>query len=239
MFTIYGLCSITWTNYLLDIVVIAALVFSAVWCGKKGLIECFFGVVSTLVALVAATLLTKAIMELTGGLFGLQDVLSGSFENAFLKIKGFNTDISNEGLTAVLAEKNLPKFLIDLILDNFGNKEIEVGTTLALVVGATFSKLCITFLTWAILYGIAWLVMWFIKAILKAMAKKITLIGKIDTVLGCVSGLIVGMLVVYLVLAILALIPSEAITNYLDNSLFVGALYNNNLIHKIIGWMAA
>ena len=237
MLNLNGLCAIAWSNYLLDLIVLGVLVFTAWYCGKKGFIECFFGIVSVVAALLMGILLTKLVVSLTGGLFGLQDSLNTSFEMALLKIEGFGTDISNAGLSAALAEKNLPNFLVDLIIENFGNESIPTGTTLAMAAGRTLSGVCTNFIAWILIVGGSWGLMWIVKKIVKKIATKIKLVKRIDVLLGCVVGLFFGLLAVSFVLGILALVPSEGITAYLDKSLFVGALYNNNLISTLLGWM--
>ena len=237
MLNLNELCSIVWTNYTLDIIVLAIVMFVTWLCGKKGFIVCFFSIVSVIAALLVAILFTKIIVTATGGLFGLQDALSTSFETAFLKIKGFSIDISNEGLTAALAEKHLPSFLVDLIIDNYGNESIAVGTTLAMVTSNTLSGVCTNLIAWICIVLTTWGLMWIVKKVLKEFAKKIKIINRIDILLGCLVGLFFSMLGVFLVLGILSLIPSEGITAYLDNSLFVGALYNNNLLTKVLGMM--
>ena len=238
MFGVNGLCAgIVWTNYVLDLIVLAVLLFATWYCGKKGFIVCFFSIISVIAALLVAILFTKLVVTLTGGLFGLQDTLATSFEQAFLKIEGFSIDISNEGITTALSEKNLPEFLVELIIDNFGNENIAVGTTLAMATSSTLSGVCINFITWLGLVAITWSLMWLVKKILKKIALKIKLVNRIDIVLGCIVGLFFGVLAVYFVLGILAMMPSETITMYLDNSLFVGSLYNNNLLNKLLGMM--
>ncbi len=237
MFDFYNLCVAKFTNYLVDIIIVLVLVGFAFACAKKGFIECFFNFVSTLVSVLVAILLAKAVISLTGGLFGLQDSMMNSFEKAFLKIEGFDLDISVSGLQNALAEKNIPDFLAKMVVDTFGNKEIVAGTTLAMVVGGTLAKYAITFITWIILFLIARLIMMILKSILTKLAEKITLIGAVNTLLGCVVGLIEGLLLIYAVLAVLALIPSDAITVYLNGSFFVGWLYNNNLINLLLGWI--
>jgi hypothetical protein len=44
---------------------------------------------------------------------------------------------------------------------------------------------------------------------------------------------------VYAALAILALFPSEGITAYFNDGLFVKWLYNRNLLNIILGWLIA
>ena len=237
MFNLNGLCSVSWSNYLLDLIVIGALIFVMWYCGKKGLIVCFFSLISVASAVLVAILFTKLFVTVTGGLFGLQDTLLHSFETAFSRIDGFTTDISNAGLTAALAEKNLPTFLVDLIIENFGNASIPENTTLAMVTSDTLSDVCTYFMAWIVLAGITWGLMWFLKKMLKTLAKKIKIINKIDTILGCVVGLFFGLLALYFVLGVCSLIPSEAITTYLDQSIILKAMYNNNLLSQILGMM--
>ena len=237
MFGVYGLCAAKLTNYLVDIIVVVVLVGFALVCARKGFIECFFNFVSTVAAVFVALLLAKAVISLTGGLFGLQDTFESSFEKAFLKIEGFDLDISIGGLQNALAEKNIPNFLVEMVVDTFGNKEIVAGTTLAMVVGGTLAKYAVTLITWIALFLLTKLVTGILKSILTALAEKITLIGKLNTLLGCAVGLIEGLLLIYGVLSVLALIPSDTITAYLNGSLFVGWLYNNNLINLLLGWI--
>lgn len=225
------------TNYILDIVVVLALLGFGFICGRRGFIDCFFGFVSTIVALIVAVLLTNSVLEMTNGLFGLQGSLQGSFEGAFLKIEGFDLDVSNGGIEAALTEKNLPGFLIKLVIDTFGNEEIAAGTTLAMIVGQTAASVTVSLVTGLALFLIVKLVMIILKGILNSLAENISLIGSLNVLLGFVVGLIQGVLLVYAVLALVSLIPSESITTYLDNSLFVGWLYHNNLVNMVLGWL--
>jgi hypothetical protein len=239
MLNINGLCSVVWTNYILDLAVIGALIFVMWYCGKKGLINCFFGLVSVASAILIAVLFTKVFVSATGGLFGLEATLKGSFESAFLKVEGFSTDISNTGLATALEQKNLPTFLVDLVIEKFGNENIPENTTLAMVTSSTLSGVCINFIAWGGLAGITWGLMWILKKILRKIARKIKIIGKIDTVLGCVVGLFFCLSALYFTLGVLSLIPSEGITSYMNDSILVGSMYNNNVLTKLLGAMIA
>ena len=232
-----ALCAATWTNYLVDVAVVLALVIFSLICSKKGFIECFFGFISVIAAFAVAILFTKLFISVTGGLFGLQDVFTGSFERTLLKIEGFSIDVSPEGLEALLAEKNLPKFLINQILDTVDTTGVPAGTTLALLVGQTLSRYIISFLAFVILFIAARLLMVLLKKILKMMAAKISLLGAVNSLLGAAVGLIEGLIAISAILSILALIPSEAITSYLNDTYIASWLYNNNFISLLIGWI--
>lgn len=233
------ICARSWTNYLVDVLVVIALVVFSLICAKKGFIECFFGFVSVIAAFAAAVLFTKLFIEITGGLFGLQDVFAGSFEKAMLKIEGFGIDVSSAALEELLIEKNLPKFLATQIVDTFGDSTIAPGTTLAALVGQTLSRYLITLIAFVILFFIARFLMFLLKKMLKMLAAKISLLSAANTLLGAFVGLVEGLLAVSAVLSVLALIPIDSITVYLNNSFVAGWLYNNNLINVIIGWIVS
>jgi uncharacterized membrane protein required for colicin V production len=238
MFYLNGLCA-GWTNWLIDILLVIGVgVFSYI-CAKRGFIECFFGFVSVIAAFVVAILFSKIIISITGGLFGLQDALTGMFETALLKIEGFGVDISNDGLAAVLAKEHLPTFLSDIIIDRIGDPNLAVGTTLAMVVGQTFSRLVISFLAFALTFFAARFLMFLVKKILNKIAQKINLLGRVNMILGAVVGVVEAVLVVSAVLGVLALIPIPAITTYISDSLLLGTMYNHNIINVLLGWIIA
>lgn len=234
--SVYDLCAgCNFTNFIVDIVVILVLVGFGFVCARRGFIECFFGFITTIVALLLAFFLTDVIVLATGGVFGLETSMASGFEETFLKIKGFDIDLSNTGLEAEMAEKNLPKFLIDLIIENYGNEDLAEGTTVALLAATTLSSLAVNFIVWVVLFIAAKLLMLLLKGILNALADRLTLVGVVNIVLGAAVGLFEAFVIVCIVLFILTIIPGEAITSYLSNSLFVGTLYNNNPLNVIIG----
>ena len=227
----------TWS--IADCVVVLVLLVFAFICAKKGFIDCLFGFISVIVSLAVAILCSKLFISITGGLFGLQDVFSNTFHEALLKIEGFNLDISVGGLSNALAEQNLPKFLVDLMLENFADKSIEAGTTLALVVGQTCSRLLVAAIAFLLLFLVTKLLIGLIKTILKSLAEKISLVGSMDRLFGALVGVVEGLLAVSFLLSILSYIPSEAMMTYFDQSILTSWIYNNNLLSIITGWIAA
>lgn len=236
MLGLEAICAFPWTNYLVDAIVVALFVILGLVCAKKGFIACLFDFAAVIAALLAAILFTKLLIGVTGGLFGLQDVLTGSFQDALLKIKGFDIDISTEGINAALAEKNLPQFMIDIIMENYSS-DVEPGTTLAFAVGNTLSGLSINLITFVLIFVAVRLAMILVKKILTGLVNKISLIAKVNYLLGFAVGVVEAFLILNAVLAVLALIPSEAITGYLDKSIIVGWMYNNNVLNIIMGWI--
>ncbi|MBQ8295778.1 MAG: CvpA family protein [Clostridia bacterium] len=238
MLQITTLCA-NWTNFIADVVVLCVLVLFCILCAKKGFINCLLGFISNIVAIFVAVVLTKVVISITGGWFGVQDAMASGFENALLNIKGFDTDISQTGMSEALASQNVPAFLSNLLVDTFANAEVEQGTTLAMVTGDALSGHAITLITWIVLFFVTRFVFFVLKKFFTVLTSKIKLLGAINTALGAVIGLIEGLLIVYGVLAILTLIPVAAISTYLNSSLLVSQMYNHNLIFMILGWIMA
>ncbi len=239
MFNLTMLQAGAWTNYLLDLALLAALVVFAFLCAKKGFIECFFSFVSGAAAFLVAILFSKLLIGATGGLFGLKNIFTNTFQNVLLKIQGFDLDVSVGGLQAALEAKSLPSVLVDMILDKFGNASIPAGTTLANLVGQTLSGLVVSLIGFVITFIAARFLMNLLKKVLKLLASKISLLGTVDQLLGATVGLISGWVIASAVLGVLAMIPSEAITVYFNNSLLIKWMYNHNIIYVILGWIVA
>lgn len=235
MMTLQMLCA-GFANYLVDIIVVLILAGFTLVCARRGFIDCFFEFVSTIAAFLFALLLTKAVVSATGGLFGLQDVMGKSLEGAFLKIKGFDTELSAVGMEAALEAKNIPGFLVRLIVNTFGDSTLPAGTTIATVAGGSVARLATMLIVFALLYALVWFVFFLLRKILNALAEKITLVHRVNCILGGVAGFVEGILIVYGVLALISLIPSEGMMTYFNNSILVGFLYNNNLLSIMLGW---
>ncbi len=237
MLQMSALLARTWTNYAVDVLLLLVLFGFAFACAKKGFIECFFKFVSVTVAIVAAILLSKMFISLLDDWFGITTKFADFFENTFLKVKGFETVISNEGLQAQLTEKNIPKFLIDLIIENFGNSDLPKDATIASVMGESVSKLAVSAIAFVVLFLGGLLVMKLLKKFLKLLASKISILGTVDQLLGASVGLIEGFVLVSIVLSILSVLPIENIGGFINDCMITSWVYNNNILSIILGWI--
>ncbi len=233
----FSLNAILWQNYIVDIVLAIFLLAMIFICAKKGFINCFFGIISTTVALLVAVSLAKAVLEMTGGVFGLQGKMEGGFVKFFGKIEGFTSDVSEKGVEAALQEGNVSVILARLVMKMVGNPDtIPVGTTLAMLVGEAMAQLAATLLVGILLFILAKLVMRLLRGVLTTIAERISLIGGINSLLGAIFGLLYGVLIVSAVLALLTVLPFESMTNYLLKSSIVSLLYNHNPIIVVMSW---
>ena len=217
-----NLCTVQWTNYLVDVVLVLVLLGYVIYCAKRGFIDCFLGFFSTIIALLAAIFLAKAVVDLTGGLFGLRKVLDKTFTDAFMKVKGFDSQLVGEGTGEALKTKNVPAILVQLVLKM--TKSAQEGTVLAT-----------TIIGGAAIFIAVKLLLCLAKGILGKIADKLEIVGMANTILGAVVGVFGFTLLVSFILSILAVIPVQAINDMLNNSIFVGFIYKHNPIIWLIG----
>ncbi len=231
-----GLCAAAWTHYIPDILVAIFVIVMMIVCGIKGFISCFFCIISTFVAFFVAISLAKVTVGVTGGLFGLEDLMASGIEKAFSNTKGFNVDISAEGVQAAIENHDVSAVLARLIIKSVGKGDVPVGTTLASLIGEATAGLAATLLVGILLFFIVKLLMLLLKAILNGVAENMAVVGGVNVFLGVLYGLFCSLMIVSAILAVAAIIPIPAISKYFDKTLFVHGLYNHNLLIEILSW---
>ena len=227
----------SWISYGVDAAIIVIMFMFAVSSAKKGFVECFFGFISTILAVVAAFTLMKGVLSWTDGLFGLQGVIENAVVGGLGKVAGFDIDVSAAGIEAALAGKNLPSFLISAIVDSVGNQEVPVGTTLAMIVGGTIAEFTATLVAWFAVFIIAKLLLKLVRRVLNSIVEALPIVGSLNHLLGFVVGALKGLLIVCGIIAVIALIPGTEINAFFNECAIAGWLYNSNPIHVIFSWI--
>ena len=233
---IYNLNATTAT-IIVDVLAAIVLLIFALVATKKGFIECFFGLISTVLAIILAFALMKAMLRWTSGLFGLQGAIENGCTRAFSKIKGFDIDVSSEGLRALLEEKHLPKFLINSVVDTVGNSEVAVGTTVAMILAQKVGGFAASLLSWFFVFLLVKLLLLLLRKALTAIIERIPIVNSTNRILGFLVGSLQGLFIVSGVVAVLALIPAQAMNTFFNDCVFIGWLYNHNPIHTVFGWI--
>ncbi len=227
-------------GYVLDVVILIGLFIFVFICAKRGFINVFFSFVSSIVALFGAIALAGVFVSITGGLFGLEGSLTESFTQTISKIDGFNVNISGNitenTLNELLSTGKIPAIIATLVAKKYVGVDIPAGTTLGMLVGETFAGLLCSLISGVVLFIILKILLKLIKKIFNKITEKIGLLGKLNRILGMLVGFIEGILIISIGMSVLALIPSEAITNFFNSSLILRLLYNHNPIVMMLGW---
>lgn len=220
--------------YAVDAIVAVVILVFAIVSARRGFVECFFGFISTIVAILLAFLFMKTFVRVTNGIFGLQGVIENGLVKALSKIKGFDLDISSQGIAETLSGK-LPKFLINIVLENVSNGDVATGTTVAMSVANTLSGFAINLIAWLILFLVIKLLIKLIERFLSSIISKLPIVGSLNTILGFTVGILQGLLIISGVIAVIALFPSESTATFFNDTILVGLLYNHNPLHAVFG----
>ena len=230
------LCAVQWWNYIADVVVAIYVIVMIIVCAKKGFITCLLGTVSTLVALIVALSFASSVLEGTGGLFGLQDWFYKTFTDSFAKIEGFDADVSTQGVEAALKEHNVSAILAGLVLKVAGKQDtIAPNTTLAMLLGEATSGLAGTIVAALALFILIKLGVRILRGALNAVVNKLVIIKGLNVFLGAVVGALQALILVCAILAILTVFPVVSVSAYLEKSLYLGLLYENNPLVNLLG----
>ena len=226
-----------WVNYAVDALVVILMIMFAVSSAKKGFVECFFGFISTIFAVVAAFTFMKSALSWTEGLFGLQGVIENAVTGGLGKVAGFDIDVSAAGIEAALEGKNLPSFLINAVVSSVGNQEVPVGTTLAMIVGGTIAEFTATLIAWFAVFILTKLLLKLVHNLLNSIVESLPIVGSLNHLLGFAVGGIKGLFIVCAVIAVLALIPAGGLTAFFNETVIVRWLYNSNPLHVVFSWI--
>lgn len=221
-------------SIVIDGIALLVLIVCAVAAAKKGFVNCVFGLLSLVVAIVVAFILMKPVVAMTGGFFGLEQEVTAGATEILMDIEVFAVDFSATGIREQLAGQ-LPEFLIDIVVENVADQNIPEGTTLASVVGETLGPLSAMLAAWVSLFIIAKLLLGLLRKIINALVENMPLVGAANALLGLAVGIIEGLFVISAVVSLMAMIPTETVVAAFNQTVFVKMLYNQNPITLLLG----
>ena len=227
-----ALCAFDIMPYLVDIIVAAFIVVFTLLCAKKGFINCLFGFVSSILALVLAFSFATLTADITGGLFGLQDTMETSLIATFSELNGFNVVLDqNADLTELLQTQDMSNIVANLIAQNWIDTPIPEGYTLGMMAGETVAEFATALISGVALFIVLRIVFAILKKFFNFIARD-GLLGGLNKLLGAAIGLIESILIVSVLVAVLAMFPN--MMSFLNGSIILTALYNANPLLWII-----
>ena len=230
----YRLCATSWQHWIADGIALLFIIGFTIVCAKRGFIDCFFGFISTFVALILAVTLAKTFMNVTGGLFGARSALSKGLTNWFSKWEGFDVDISAIGAEEAVKHADLPAVIGKLILKTT-DKTLEPGTTLGMLLGSTAARLLCLLLCGLVLFILIKILIKILRKALTKIADSIPILDGINALLGALIGFLQAFLILSVIVGILTLFPSDTISGYFANTYLVKVLYEHNPLVGILG----
>lgn len=206
-------------SIIIDIVIIAVILFCLYRGYKQGLIGLAFSIVSFIAALIIAFILFVPVSSFVID----KTEFDNNIKNAI--VSNFNTEETTES-----GESNFITTYINEQVDEAKGKTLDVVAT-------EISELCIKGIVFIGLFIVARIALIFVKAIANLIAK-LPILNQFNKLGGIVFGLVKGFIITYGVLAILLLVSpmfnDATFFKELNNSFIGGMMYNNNIIVKMI-----
>lgn len=206
-------------SIIIDIVIIAVILFCLYRGYKQGLIGLAFSIVSFIAALIIAFILFVPVSSFVID----KTEFDNNIKNAI--VSNFNTEETTES-----GESNFITTYINEQVDEAKGKTLDVVAT-------EISELCIKGIVFIGLFIVARIALIFVKAIANLIAK-LPILNQFNKLGGIVFGLLKGFIITYGVLAILLLVSpmfnDATFFKELNNSFIGGMMYNNNIIVKMI-----
>ena len=206
-------------SIIIDIVIIAVILFCLYRGYKQGLIGLAFSIVSFIAALIIAFILFVPVSSFVID----KTEFDNNIKNAI--VSNFNTEETTES-----GESNFITTYINEQVDEAKGKTLDVVAT-------EISELCIKGIVFIGLFIVARIALIFVKAIANLIAK-LPILNQFNKLGGIVFGLLKVFIITYGVLAILLLVSpmfnDATFFKELNNSFIGGMMYNNNIIVKMI-----
>lgn len=215
-------------GFVVDIIILALIALSIFIGYKRGLIKCAINVLSFFIAILVVILLTTPISNLIINNTKIDD----NIKETILEKIDFN-NVSAEDLKLDENNSNSPEVVRDYIND------LTKGATdnVAEVLAENLSIMIVNIAVAIVLFIGTKFALIFVKALADILGK-IPLIKQFNKAGGIIYGVASGVVRVYLILAIISIIvpvlANGSIVDAINSSMIGKAMYDNNILLKII-----
>lgn len=218
-------------SIIIDAIILGILVLCIALGYRKGLTGSLLKIVSFVLALVIAFVLFKPVSNFIIDKTDWDENLEQGIRDTILSSNKQEEKVSEE------ENQNMPSVMLDYInktVENAGNEAKEA------VADATARQVAVMIINagvWFALFLVARVILIFVKGLTKIITS-LPIIKQFDKLGGIIYGLVEAFVVIYAILAVLSFIsPVVSGTGILDavQKSFIGsAMYNNNLLLKLI-----
>lgn len=214
---------------IIDIAIIAIIGLSVFMGYKKGLIGVAFKILSFLIAIVLAFVLSKPVTNYIIENTQFDDNLQTTIEQQ-LSAKDSENTVEKE-------ENDMPDIITDYISKQIKEVTTEAQNEVAVLVSTNLTQAIVNAICFITIFIVARIALFFLKFLAEAIAE-IPLIKQFNKLGGVLYGVLKGFFIVYLILAIVSvlapIINVNSLLEMINTSLLANILYNNNLLLKIL-----
>ncbi len=214
----------------LDIVIVALFSLSVFLGYKKGLVGVAFKILSFIVALVLAFILSRPVTNIV--------IENTEFDEGIHKtIESTLASKSSEELEENKEESNTSNVITDYVAGQIKKATSEAQDNIAVTVADGLTENIVYAICFIGIFIVLRIILIFLKFLAEAIAE-IPVLKQFNEAGGIAYGVLRGVFIIFLFFAIVSLVASIAdIGGFLDiiNESFIGKiLYNNNLLLKIL-----
>lgn len=228
-------------KYIGDIILVLVLAISVGVGIKKGFLGLIVGLLSGIAVLILATLMCAPAASLLAGT-GLSGALAGAYEGIIPDSELFTqplAEVTSGKITEIVSGLNIPAILQETVVDAINTEiaSIDGGEiVLGVVIIEALVKASLTAIAWISLVILLSIVFFILKRFVRVF-NKIPIIGPINKLLGAVTSLVLTAIFVcvlmYLFVLLASVLPGPAVS-YVENSILLGWIYDNNPIAMVI-----
>lgn len=216
-------------SFIIDGIVLAIIILCILLGYKKGLTKSIIKILSFIIALVVAFILFKPVSN-----FIIQNTtFDDNIRDSIVSI--VEKDVEENG--KVSEDSNLPKSMVESINESIENSVNETATNVVKTVANNIAIGIVNICVAIGLFIVVRIALIFVKA-LSSLISDLPVIKQVDKLGGVVYGILEAMVIIFVAFAIISfispMIESSGLVSAINKSIVGSALYNNNLLLKII-----
>lgn len=210
---------------IVDLVILAIIIICVIMGYIKGLTGVLIKIISFILSIIIAFILFIPVSNLVINKTQIDETIAQSVRGVILG----NSDSQK-------VEENMPSTITEYIQGQAENIADSAKESVAEATAVGVSETIVKAAVWIILFIVARILLILLKFVTSLIAK-LPVIKQCDKIGGVVYGLLEGLVIVYILLAIISLVSpmmNGTLANMIDNSYLGSAMYNNNILLKII-----
>lgn len=210
---------------LVDIIILAVIALCVIIGYIKGLTGVLLTIISFVLSIIIATVLVVPVSNIVINNTQIDETITETVKNMIM-----GEDDTEQ------TEETMPTTITEYISEKVESVADEARETVAETTANEVAVGIIRTATWIVLFLVAKILLILLKFVTSIIAK-LPVIKQFDKAGGVVYGLVKGLIIVYIALAIISFVSplmSGKVASLIDESFLGSAMYNNNILLKVI-----
>lgn len=214
---------------ILDVAVFVFFLIFALVGLKKGFLRSLVGIISTVLAVVAAIYCAPHLVKALENGFSVCTNLTNKLAETFSETEGAELMFSTENLQTYVTNLGIPAFLAKLIVNLLGDFENTAGQTVGEVLSSSLSGLIVNAICVVVIFFVVVFLLWLVSKLFTNVLDHIPVLGATNRLLGLLLGVLKALIILYVILMIVGLIPSQTVQSAIDSTVLLKLFRDYNL----------